>query len=85
MCIRDSLYAVYNRVRQPIESTANVYRFILAKRIATAQMAGQEKEMINMIKAYPKLSNLRGYLIGEKTTLYELQQNMINSIINDKF
>eukprot|EP00826_Nyctotherus_ovalis_P053278 TRINITY_DN6898_c0_g2_i8.p1 TRINITY_DN6898_c0_g2~~TRINITY_DN6898_c0_g2_i8.p1 ORF type:complete len:228 (-),score=51.88 TRINITY_DN6898_c0_g2_i8:92-775(-) len=79
------LYAVYNRVRQPIESTANVYRFILAKRIATAQMAGQEKEMINMIKAYPKLSNLRGYLIGEKTTLYELQQNMINSIINDKF
>jgi len=78
------LYTIYNRVRQPLESTANAYRFILAKRIATAQMAEHEKEMTDTIKKYPKLAKVKSYLLNEKKTLYELEQDMVNSIVNDK-
>lgn len=78
------LYMIYNRVRQPLESTTNVYRFILAKRIATAQMAEHDKEMNNYIKKYPKLAKVKDQLISEKKTLYELEQVMINDIVNNK-
>ena len=32
------LYVLYNRVRPPVDNIGNCYRFIIAKRTATAQM-----------------------------------------------
>lgn len=78
-------YVLYNRMRQPWEETANVYRFILAKRTATAQMQEQEKTFAALKKTNPKLNDIAAHLQSEKKTLYELEQQMIADITNQKF
>ena len=79
------LYVFYNRVRQPLESTANAYRFILAKRTATAQMAELEKEFEGAKKTSPRLIELADYLKVEKKTLYELEKQIIDDMASGKF
>jgi len=78
-------YVLYNRIRQPTENLANSYRFILAKRVATAQMAEHEKEFNLLKRNNPKLHELSEYLKNEKKTVYELEQKMIEDITHDKF
>ncbi len=78
-------YVLYNRSRQPVEEIANGYRFILAKRTATVQLAEQDKEFAMLRKSNPKLNELSEYLKVEKKTVYELEQNMIADIACNKF
>ncbi len=79
------MYVLYNRVRQPLELTANAYRFILAKRTATAQMAEREKDFGAMKKSSPKLLELSDYLKTEKKTLYELEQQLLDDLASGKY
>ena len=79
------LYFIYNKVRQPTENVANCFRFIIAKRVATAQMAEQDKEYAVMKKNDPKLNELSDYLKVEKKTVYELEKKMIDDIVGNKF
>ncbi len=78
-------YVLYNRSRQPVNDIANGYRLILAKRTATAQLAEQDKEFAMLRKSNPKLNDLADYLKTEKKTMYEMEKEMLDDIMKNKF
>ena len=78
-------YMLYNRVRQPEEDVANCYRYILAKRTATALMQEQEREFAPLLKGNPKVKELQDFLKVDKKTLYELEKKMIQDIAEEHF
>lgn len=78
-------YICYNRARQPAEDIANGYRFILAKRTASALMQEKEKDFSQIVKDNAKLKELGDYLKVEKKTVYELEKKMMEDIVKGTF
>ncbi len=78
-------YLIYNRARQPVEEVSNCYRYILAKRTASAQMSEHDKEIAVLLKDNPKLKELQSYLKTSKLTLYELEHKMLQDIVKGQF
>ena len=78
-------YVLYNRLRQPLESTANVYRFIIARRTGNAQMIEQKKVVDTLLNTHPRLIDLKNHLEKSKMTIYELEEKMLQNIVENKF
>jgi hypothetical protein len=74
-------YLFYNYVRQPTIEVDNCYRYLLAKRAATAELqANQARFVQNGFAQSEKLGALRAALESKNITIYQLEADIVGKI-----
>ena len=78
-------WALVMKHRQPVTLVDNAYRYLIAKRAATAEFeANQSKLMANEWASSKEYSALQGALHGNCMTFYDLEAHLVQQIESGK-
>ena len=71
----------WNHIRQPTQELENAYRYIIAKRAATAIHDRSRAQVMGKLNEYPtELESLKSYLLKNNKTLYDLEADVYSRL-----